>query len=150
MNLILQDRIGLFKIMKVTLSQLAIVLALSGASYAENSKAQDVVLDRSINISVKNRSLETVLKKVTSITSVKFIYSKDFVNTDAVVSVDAKNKPLRNILNDLLTKYNIRYEIINGDILLEVQPAQSSSSEKQGDSNQQPITGTVTSNTGES
>ncbi|RAJ25427.1 SusC/RagA family TonB-linked outer membrane protein [Pedobacter cryoconitis] len=151
MNLILQDRIGLFKIMKVTLSQLAIVLALSGASYAENSKAQDVVLDRSINISVKNRSLETVLKKVTSITSVKFIYSKDFVNTDAVVSVDAKNKSLRNILNDLLTKYNIRYEIINGDILLEVQPAQSSSSEKQdGPNQQQLISGVVTSNTGES
>ena len=146
MNLFLQDRIGLFKIMKVTLSQLAIALAICGVSYAGNSKAQDAVLDQSINLSVKNRSLSSVLKKVSVITSLKFVYSKDFIDADQLVSIDAKNQSLGSLLNVLLTKHNINYEIINGDVVLAVKAAAHPDAVAQ----QMVVSGTVTSNNGES
>ncbi len=146
MNLFLQDRIDLFKIMKVTLSQLAIVFAISGVSYARSTKAQDVILDQYVNITAKNVRLESVLKKVTSQTAIKFVYSKDFIDADQLVSVDGANQPLRDILNNLLAKCNIRYEVINGDVLLEVLPPAKTSA---GGLMQQNVTGVVTSNTGE-
>lgn len=144
MNLFLQDRIGLFKIMKVTLSQLAIALAISGVSYAGDSTAQNVVLDQHINISAKNSSLGSILKQVSSMTAVKFVYSKDFIDVDQLITIDASKQSLGKVLNDLLTKHNIHFEVVNGDIVLDAIPA------KQNTENQQLIvSGTVTSNTGE-
>ena len=148
MNLFLQDRIGLFKIMKVTLSQLAIALAITGVSYASDSTAQSALLERNINISVNNSSLESVLKKVSSITSLKFVYSKDFIDVNQLITIDAEKQSLRSVLNDVLTKHNIHYEVINGDVVLDMQQpktAQSSEAEQQI-----VVTGIVTSNTGES
>lgn len=144
MNLFLQDRIGLFKIMKVTLSQLAIALAISGVSYAGDSTAQNVVLDQHINISVKNTSLESVLKKVSSLTSVKFVYSKDFIDADQLITVSAQQQTLQHLLNDILTKHNINFEVVNGDIVLDLRPVVKTGAEQQI-----VVSGTVTSNTGE-
>jgi TonB-linked SusC/RagA family outer membrane protein len=146
MNLFLQDRIGLFKIMKVTLSQLAIALAISGVSYAGTSTAQNVVLDRYIKISAKNRTLESVLKKVSSMTSVKFVYSKDFIDADQLISIDTEKQSLGSVLNDILTKHNIHFEVVNGDIVLDVMPKTITA----GADQQVIVTGTVTGNTGES
>jgi len=147
MNLFLQDRIGLFKIMKVTLCQLAIVLAISGVSYASDSSAQDAVLDQNINISVKNSSLGAVLKKVSSMTSVKFVYSKDFIDADQLISISGGKQSLGKVLNNILTKHNIHFELINGDIVLDSQlpPSSLVASGQQ----QTMVTGTVTGTTGE-
>jgi TonB-linked SusC/RagA family outer membrane protein len=147
MNLILQDRIGLFKIMKVTLSQLAIALAISGVSYAGNSSAQNAVLDKPIKISVKNSSLESVLKKVSALTSVKFVYSRDFIDADQLITVDADKQSLGKVLHSILTKHHIHFEVINGDIVLDALPAQPEKSE--GLEQQITVSGTVTSNTGD-
>jgi len=147
MNLFLQDRLGLFKIMKVTLSQLAIAIIVSGVSYARTGKAQDAVLDRYIDLSAKNISLESVLKKVASKAAVKFVYSKDFINTDQLISIDAERQHLGSILNNILTKNNIYFEVVNGDIVLQVKPATKSGSAENA---QITITGMVTSNSGES
>jgi len=121
MNFFLHDRIDLYKIMKVTLSQLAIALAISGVSYANSSKAQNVVLQQHLNLSEKNTTLKSVLKKVSDITSVKFVYSKEVINADQLVSVDAQNETLEELLNDVLTRHNIHYEVVNNDIVLDMQ-----------------------------
>jgi TonB-linked SusC/RagA family outer membrane protein len=147
MNLILQDRLGLFKIMKVTLSQLAIALAISGVSYAGNSSAQNAVLDKPIKISVKNSSLESVLKKVSALTSVKFVYSKDFIDADQLITVDAEKQSLGKVLNTILTRHNIHFEVVNGDIVLDALPVRPGKSD--GAEQQITVTGTVTGNTGE-
>jgi len=146
MNLILQDRIGLFKIMKVTLSQLAIALAISGVSYAGNTSAQNAVLDKPIRISAKNSSLESVLKKVSALTSVKFVYSKDFIDADQLITVDAEKQSLGKVLNTILTRHNIHFEVINGDIVLDAMSAHSGNA---GIERQITVTGTVTGNMGD-
>ncbi len=121
MNFFLHDRIDLYKIMKVTLSQLAIALAISGVSYASSSKAQNVVLQQHLNLSEKNTSLKAVLRKVSDITSVKFVYSKEVINADQLISVEAQNETLEDLLNEVLTKHNIHYEVVNNDIVLDMQ-----------------------------
>ena len=144
MNLFLQDRIGLFKIMKVTLSQLAIVMAISGVAYAGDSVAQNAVLEKQLNLSVENSSLEVVLKKVSALTSVKFVYSKDIIDADQLISVNEHKESLRSLLDDILTKHNINFEVVDGSIVLDTKTAAANPAQ------QIVVSGIVTSNTGES
>ncbi|WP_158798181.1 SusC/RagA family TonB-linked outer membrane protein [Pedobacter sp. L105] len=133
--------------MKVTLSQLAIALAITGVSYASDTTAQNVVLDRYINLSVKSTSLESVLKKVSSMTSLKFVYSKNFIDANQLITIDAEKESLRTVLNSILTKHNIHYEVINGDVVLDMLPTPPSTREEA--EQQIVVSGTVTSNTGD-
>lgn len=149
MKFFYQDRIGLFKIMKITLSQLAIALAISGASYATGSKAQDILKNRYIDISVKDVPLKTVLKKVSEKSGVNFVYSGDIINTDEMVSIDAKNEPLEKIFADLLTKHHIHYEVINNDVVLDRQDAVLTPPASLSEQPQITVSGTVTGSNGE-
>lgn len=145
MNLFLQDRIGLFKIMKVTFSQLAVAILVSGVSYAKTSNAQNAVLDKYIDLSVKQTTLESILKKVSAKTAVKFIYSKDFINTDQLVTVNTEKQKLGALLENILTKNNINFEVVGGDIVLQFKPVSTASENAQIN-----VSGTVTGNNGES
>jgi TonB-linked SusC/RagA family outer membrane protein len=146
MNYFLHDRIDIYKTMRVTLSQLALAIAVCSTSFAGESKAQNIVLDRHVNITINNSSLKAALQKVSSAASVKFVYSKDFVNTDQLVSINVHEQRLESVLNDLLTKHNISYEIINGDIVLN----SKTPTPLAGTSAQQfTVTGTVTDAKGE-
>ena len=61
MKINLQTRINWCKIMRITFSQLLIVLTFTGISYAGTMDAQ-TVLDRPVDLSVNNISLEKVLR----------------------------------------------------------------------------------------
>ena len=144
MNLFLHDRIGLFKIMKVTLSQLAIAIVISGVAYAGNSVAQNAVLEKQLSLSAENSSLETVLKKVSAITAVKFVYSKDIIDASQLISINEHQESLGLLLDNILTKHNINFEVVGGAIVLDTRSSAASAAQ------QIVVTGIVTSNKGES
>jgi TonB-linked SusC/RagA family outer membrane protein len=144
MNFFLHDRIDLYKIMKVTLSQLAIAIAITGATYASKSKAQGVVLQQSLNFSAKDITLKVALKKVTSLTSINFVYSKEVINADQLVSIDAHQESLQDVLNELLVKHHIHYELVNDDIVLDNVPDSAAGNKTaKNDAIVFPVTGTV-------
>lgn len=68
-------------IMKITLSQLIIVLVMSSISYAAPSKAQGV-LNSAIRINEQRTSLQAALGKLEQLAGIKFVYSKNLIDVD--------------------------------------------------------------------
>lgn len=117
MKINLPKRINWSQIMKITFSQLLIPLVFCGISYAKNSNAQNL-LNKHVSIIVHNTSLETVLKKLERQASVKFVYSLNVIDTREKVSLSARDLRLDSVLNDLFSRGNIFYQVINDRIVL--------------------------------
>ncbi|HEY9004727.1 MAG TPA: TonB-dependent receptor [Ohtaekwangia sp.] len=117
MQEILQTHINLSKIMRITLSQIVVMLILTGISRAEVGKAQNV-LDRNVTLTVEHLSLSKALDKIEKSASVRFVYSKNFISLRQEVSFSAEKEKLELLLNKLLGPLNIRYEVIKDRIVL--------------------------------
>lgn len=117
MEINLQIHFDWWKIMKITFSQLLILLTLTALSYARPGKAQSV-LNQVVNLSVDNSSLESTLKKLGKDFDIKFVYSKNIIKTDDIVSLNAVNEKLGTVLDKLLFPNGISYEVVNDRIIL--------------------------------
>ena len=106
MNFYLPSSNTWWKIMRITFSQLLIAIIICGVCSAKNSKAQSV-LNRNINITIKNTSLENTLKRLEKEASVKFVYSKTVVKTDQKITFAAVGEQLKDVLAKLLTPNGI-------------------------------------------
>ncbi|SEW25292.1 TonB-linked outer membrane protein, SusC/RagA family [Chitinophaga sp. YR573] len=106
------------RILRITFIQIFITIAITGFSYSESLRAQDI-LEKKINVSFSNVSLAEGLKTIEKTNGVKFIFSKDAVNTELNVSITSTNEELRSVLNKLLTQNNISYEVIHDAIVLQ-------------------------------
>jgi TonB-linked SusC/RagA family outer membrane protein len=103
--------------MKITFSQLFIVILFLGNVYAKDTKGQDV-LNKSVSISVKNVELKKVLVQLENLADVKFVYSSKAVSVDKPITIVAKKIMLSELLNKVLEPFNIKYKLIDGLILL--------------------------------
>ncbi|SDL05091.1 TonB-linked outer membrane protein, SusC/RagA family [Pedobacter sp. ok626] len=121
MKFYLLNSIDWRRIMKITLSQLIIALILTGMSYAENIKAQ-AVLNRPINITIDNSSLGNALRQIEKNANVKFVYSRNIIQSDQEVSVFANDEKLETILSKLLKPLGVSYEVISDRIVLSKAP----------------------------
>lgn len=139
--------------MRITFMQMMLFAIFTGVSLASNVSAQGV-LDRTINLSLKNVYLDEALKKLETSADVKFVYSKDFVSTSDKVSITAQGIKLKAILDDLLLQHDISYEIINDRIILkkhrdDANVVRYEDISQQLKQQQITITGVVKSSTGE-
>lgn len=121
MNFYLLSSNTWWKIMRITCTHLMMALILCGVSFAKNMKAQDVLL-RPVNIVVNNSSLESTLRKLEKDADIKFVYSKNIVQTDQKITLKASGLQLKDVLDQLLTTHGIVYRVISGHIVLNVGP----------------------------
>ena len=105
------------KIMRITFSQILILLILSGVTYSKPTSAQ-VVLEKKISLSAEGRSLGDILKLLAKNNQVQFIYNKDVIQTTDKISVQFSDKALKDVLDQLLTRYNINYQVFKNKIIL--------------------------------
>ncbi|WP_448701317.1 SusC/RagA family TonB-linked outer membrane protein [Mucilaginibacter sp. AW1-3] len=117
MKKIIPYPIDIYKIMKITLSQIVLLLTITGITFAKESKAQ-AALDKVISISVKDVSLQDALSMLEQKAGTKFVYSEDFITTQAPVTLTVKEKKLNLILNDLFKNKAIGYQLVNDLIVL--------------------------------
>jgi TonB-linked SusC/RagA family outer membrane protein len=105
------------KIMKITFSQILIAVLLSSIAYANPLKAQNV-LDKTVTLSLKEVSVQEVLNYLQKNNNIKFIYSKNAVNLSQKVTVKFDNQELKGVLDQLLKRNGIDYEVLNDRIVL--------------------------------
>lgn len=105
------------KIMKITFSQAIIFMLLTGIGYSKSSKAQEV-LNKKINITATDKTLSDVLKVLAKSNNVQFIYNQDVIKSNEKISVDFTNLELKQVLDKLLTKYAISYQVFKNKIIL--------------------------------
>lgn len=113
------------KIMKSTLSQLIILLVITGVSMAASSNAQEI-LDKEVTLDIRDRNLKEVLREIESKVEVKFAYSKGAIQSADGISIKVVNEKLSEVLDKLLSPRHIRYEVIGDQIILNQEPGEKS------------------------
>lgn len=107
---------NLWLFMKITISQLCLILLCTSFSLAHESEAQEI-LNRSISISAQNVQLKSVLNQIEKQAEVKFVYSTR-VQINQKLSLNIQNSKLSTVLNEILNPNYISYEVIENRILL--------------------------------
>ncbi|MCK8495950.1 MULTISPECIES: TonB-dependent receptor [Spirosoma] len=105
------------KIMQIGLFQFIIAVVFAGMSLAHDSKGQEL-LDRRINITCTNQSVESVLEQIEKTAQVRFLYSSELIRADRRVSFSMRNQTLATILDNLLKPLQINYEVSSQQIIL--------------------------------
>lgn len=102
--------------MKLSASQLVILLIMSGVSYATETNAQKV-LDKKITLEIRAKSMKDVLDKIEEQTHVRFAYKSSIGAIDDI-SIYVKNEKLGNVLDKILSPHRIGYELIEEQIIV--------------------------------
>ncbi|TKG95872.1 SusC/RagA family TonB-linked outer membrane protein [Puteibacter caeruleilacunae] len=121
-------RVGIF------LFFLGIIHCIAADSSAQSAK---------ISLEMKDAKLENVLTAIEQLSVYKFAYNRQALDLKQVVSVRSKDESLEDILNDLFEDTNIRYMVLDNQIILTTEKEA-----KQGERIEK-ITGTVTDANGE-
>ena len=64
--------------------------------------ADTPILDRKINLSVRNESLENILLVISEQANFSFSYNPDIIPVDSVMTVNIRNSTVREVLSTLL------------------------------------------------
>lgn len=93
-----------------------------------------------ITMNLQQVKLEKVFSLITKQTGLTVAYSRTIVNPERIVSVQAKDKDLSKVLDDLFAGTNVAYEIGEKKIYLKAKEAPAAS---QGSQKTKKITGTI-------
>lgn len=111
------NNVAVRNIMKNIFSQIVIAILFTGISFAEKSSAQ-AVLNRIVSISMDDARLSSALKQVEKDADIKFVYSRNVVNIDQKISIQAKDQKLGMVLDELFNSNGISYEAFDNRIVL--------------------------------
>ncbi|GHN02266.1 SusC/RagA family TonB-linked outer membrane protein [Cytophagales bacterium WSM2-2] len=98
----------ILKVMKISVLQLTLAITLGSMALARDNYAQQT-LDREVTLHVKDVKLHEVLKEIEATARVKFVYSRNYLNLEHMVTVDVSKRRLGDILAELLTPYTIQF-----------------------------------------
>lgn len=106
-----------WKIMKVTVHQLFLLIVCCGIAYAHTGKGQNI-LDKNISLQAENARFREILARIGEQAQVRFIYSSSAIDVRRRVSFNVSNKKLDFVLKELLYPLSIEYSVTGSRILL--------------------------------
>lgn len=107
---------NLWKVMRITFSQVLLILLCTSLAMAHRTRAQEV-LNRTISIRGEKLELKEVLNQIEKEARVKFVYSTK-IKSSQRVSLNVTNRRLASVLDEVLKPIEIDYEVIENRILL--------------------------------
>ncbi len=102
---------AIFKIMKISLTQLMLLIFAISISYAHDSSGQEFLKER-LSVSQKNGSLKSLIQTIESKVDVTFSYNKEVMSNQEKFSYDFNNETLEEILKKVLTPRKISFQIL--------------------------------------
>lgn len=111
------QKINWLKIMRFSGTQLILILVFAGMSYARPGNAQ-INMEQRVNLNMHGATIASVLHRLEKLTDVKFVYSLNRVNVNQRIDVDVTNARLDSILEDVLIKNGIGYEVVSNRVVL--------------------------------
>lgn len=100
-----------------------------------------------VTINLQQVKLEKVFEAITQQTGLTVAYSRPLVNPDRIVSVEANNEELSNVLSDLLVGTNVSFEISEKKIYLKEKA--SSNQRDQKEEKMKKVAGSIVDESGE-
>ncbi|MBA4056251.1 MAG: hypothetical protein C0490_16165, partial [Marivirga sp.] len=89
--------------------QAMIAAILCGVAFAHTNYAQ--LLEKKVTLDLKEVPLAKALKEIEAITQVRFFYSIDQLELKEKITVKVADKPLRELLDEMLSPHHIRYKV---------------------------------------
>ena len=81
-------------------------------------KAQTDILKTPVTISIENKPVKDILLQISDKTGIGFSYGNEVFKSFPNKSVIAREKPLKNVLNDLFTGEKIAYKVVGNQIVI--------------------------------
>ncbi|MCE6992461.1 TonB-dependent receptor [Dyadobacter sp. CY323] len=103
--------------MRITATQLMFALLFLGSGYAREGSAQSL-LSQKISISAHGSEVKKVLKELEKKADVRFVFSSKLIKSTRKVSVAVQEKPLYEVLDQVLTPLGLEYEVSGTIIIL--------------------------------
>ncbi|MCF0063000.1 SusC/RagA family TonB-linked outer membrane protein [Dyadobacter chenwenxiniae] len=102
---------------RIALYQLLIAFIFANISASAIAGAQDM-LNQKVTIQVNNQEIKAVLNKLNKLTQIRFTYNSSLIRHQQRVSVNAVEKPLAEVLDQLFKPLNITYKIEGKQVVL--------------------------------
>jgi TonB-dependent starch-binding outer membrane protein SusC len=149
----------MYRFMRIGLLPLLMINCMTAMVYANPSRGQEV-LDKKINLVAEQKEVKTILNELSKMAEIKFVYSSQRVPCHQKVTLEAKDRKLSEVLDQLLTPLDIFYHLSGNQIVLmkksdehnDVVAIQDNDTKKMTDlasTPPAPITGRVTNESGE-
>lgn len=90
--------------------QLTLALIFSGVVMAHPNRAQEI-LNREVTVALKEVTLKQALGELEAVTKVKFVFSSNRLKLSEIVTLEARKRPLGDVLNELLIPRRIEYTV---------------------------------------
>ncbi|SEJ50237.1 TonB-linked outer membrane protein, SusC/RagA family [Dyadobacter koreensis] len=103
--------------MRITATQLLFALMFIGYGHAHESYGQSL-LSQKISINANGSEVKKVLNQLEKQVDVRFVFSSKLIQSGRKVNVSVQNKPLYEVLDDILTPLGLQYEISGKIIIL--------------------------------
>jgi len=106
-----------YTVKRLLLTQ-ALSLSLFTSIAATHPSSAQQVLEQPITLQAKGETIKSVLGKLATQADTHFLYSRELIGASRRVSIDAVDKPLADVLHDMLAPLQIRYELVKDGIIL--------------------------------
>ncbi len=110
----------LYDVMRVTCTQLFLSLLFCGMTLANKVHGQEI-LNQSVSLNFESIELKKALSQIEKLAEIKFVYSSTTISGNEKITLKAKNTKLSEILHDILTPFQVGYEVVGSRILLKKQ-----------------------------
>ncbi len=117
MKFYLHHKLFWCKIMRITLSQILVLILFTSITYSKPTLAQEA-LNKKISLTIVNKTLPEVLKTLAVANKVQFIYNQDVIHSNNKMSLQFDDVELKTVLDNLLSKYSIHYQVYKNKIIL--------------------------------
>lgn len=117
MNKKLQIPLWVWKTMKISSLQLALIALCCGIAHAHKTNGQNV-LERNVSIQAEDLRFMKVLSLIEEQANVRFIYSPSAIDIRQKVTVKVTNKKLENVLREFLLPLSVDFTVAGERILL--------------------------------
>jgi TonB-linked SusC/RagA family outer membrane protein len=105
-------------LMKFTSLACFVVCFMCLSAVANDSFGQKF-LEVSVTLKFKNTKLTDALDKISADEHIKFAYADNVLKPDFRVSLNAKNKRIKEVLYEVLTPFNLSYKIIDDVVVID-------------------------------
>lgn len=103
--------------MRVTILKCIFLFVTTSFLSAKEASAQEI-LDRQVTLNVKDITLKAALRQLENATRVRFSYSRNIINLNQTVNINAESEVLAKVLQRLLNPLAIDYQVVDDQILL--------------------------------
>lgn len=116
------------KIMRIGLYQAFLSVALATFAHAHDASGQKV-LEQKVTFQLANADVERVLDKLEAVTKTKFMYNPQIFGVERKSNYKFQNEALSDVLNRVLSPYQVSYEVFQERIILKRQESTATPSE---------------------